>query len=124
MAADSTSQPSSLLTLRLSPPPMTRRLAGAAAMGVIVFVWWLATRGRPESRWISPVILPSPVEVATSFPGLLNERALVESIAATLKRVLTGFGLAVLVGVPLGIIAGSFRIVEAAAAPLALFGRN
>ena len=37
---------------------------------------------------------------------------------------LIGFGLAVLVGVPLGILAGSWRIVEAAGAPLALFGRN
>jgi NitT/TauT family transport system permease protein len=123
MAADSTSN-TSLLTLRLSPPPMTRRLAGAVAMGVVVFIWWLATLGGPETRWISPVILPSPGEVIRSFPSLLTERALIESIAATLKRVLTGFGLAVVVGVPLGIIAGSFRIVEAAAQPLALFGRN
>ena len=47
-----------------------------------------------------------------------------QSIAATLKRVLIGFGLAILVGVPLGIVAGSWRVVEASAAPLALFGRN
>jgi NitT/TauT family transport system permease protein len=123
MAADSTWK-SSLLTLRLSPPPMTRRLAGVVAMGVVVFIWWLATAGGPEERFISPIILPSPAEVIKSFPSLLNDRALLQSIAATLKRVLTGFGLAVLVGVPLGIIAGSFRIVEAAAQPLALFGRN
>ena len=37
---------------------------------------------------------------------------------------LIGFGLAVIVGVPLGILAGSWRIFEAAGAPLALFGRN
>ena len=70
------------------------------------------------------MILPSPREVLRSFPSLLNERALVQSIAATLKRVLIGFGLAVLVGVPLGIVAGSWRVVEASAAPVALFGRN
>ena len=46
------------------------------------------------------------------------------SIAATLKRVLIGFGLAILVGVPLGIIAGAWRVFDAAAAPVALFGRN
>ena len=104
---------------------MTRRLAGVVAMGVVVLLWWIATTGLgAEDRLISPVILPSPGEVFRSFPVLLNERALLQSIAATLKRVLLGFGLAVLVGVPLGIIAGSWRIVEAAAAPLALFGRN
>ena len=41
-----------------------------------------------------------------------------------MKRVLIGFGLAALVGVPLGIAAGSWRVIEAAGAPLALFGRN
>src|SRR2546428_7883124 len=114
-----------LLTLRLWPPPMTRRLVGVGAMGVVVLLWWLATTGLgSEDRFISPIILPSPAEVVRSFPSLLNDRALLQSIAATLKRVLIGFGLAVAVGVPLGIVAGSWRVVEAAAAPLALFGRN
>src|SRR6266850_4047661 len=115
----------SLLTLRLSPPRMTQRLVGVGAMAVVVLLWWLATSGLgSEDRLISPIILPSPLEVVRSFPSLLNDRALLQSIAATLKRVLIGFGLAVLVGVPIGIAAGSWRVVEAAAAPLALFGRN
>jgi ABC-type nitrate/sulfonate/bicarbonate transport system permease component len=115
----------SLLALRLSPPRMTRRLIGAAVVGVVVLLWWVATRGAgAEDRWISPVILPSPLEVIRSFPVLLYERALLQSIAATLKRVLIGFGLAVVIGVPAGILAGSWRALEAAAAPLALFGRN
>lgn len=122
MAADS--RPS-LLTLRLAPSPMTERLVGVGAMGVVVILWWLATTGLgSEDRLISPIILPSPVEVIRSFPSLLRDRALVQSIAATLKRVLVGFGLAAAVGVPLGIIAGSWRVVEAAGAPFALFGRN
>jgi ABC-type nitrate/sulfonate/bicarbonate transport system permease component len=124
MAAESPTKPS-LLTLRLSPPPLTRRLVGAAAMGVVVFLWWLSTTGLgSEDRLISPIILPSPAEVVRSFPTLLHERALLQSVAATLKRVLIGFGLAALVGVPLGIVAGAWRIAEAAGAPLAVFGRN
>ena len=114
-----------LFALRLSPPPMTRRLVGVGAVAAIVVVWWFFTSGLgSEERIISPVILPSPAEVLRSFPSLLRERALVESIAATLKRVLVGFALAALVGVPLGIAAGSWRVIEAAGAPLALFGRN
>src|SRR5215213_5449775 len=115
----------SLFALRLSPPRMTRRLVGAGAAAIVVLAWWAATYGAgPEDRLISPVILPSPLEVLRAFPALLNERALLQSIAATLKRVLIGFGLAAAVGVPLGIVAASWRVFEAAGAPLALFGRN
>src|SRR5262245_49704446 len=111
--------------LRMAPPRGTRQLIGAAAVGVVFLLWWLSTLGATaESRLISPVILPSPGEVFRSFPSLWRERALVESIAATLRRVLLGFGLAALVGVPLGIAAGSWRLIEATGAPLALFGRN
>jgi NitT/TauT family transport system permease protein len=38
--------------------------------------------------------------------------------------VLIGFGLATAIGVPLGILAGSWRVLEAAGSPIALFGRN
>src|SRR3954467_432423 len=115
----------SLLALRIPPPRMTRRLIGGGGMAAIVLVWWLATSGiGSEDRWVSPVILPSPLEVLRSFPVLLNERGLLQSIAATLKRVLIGFGLAALIGVPLGIAPGSWRVIESAGAPLALFGRN
>jgi NitT/TauT family transport system permease protein len=115
----------SLLALRIAPPRMTRRLVGAGAMGLLLLVWWAATSGiGSEDRWISPIILPSPLEVIRSFPALLNERGLLQSIAATLKRVLIGFGLAAAIGVPLGILAGSWRVIESAGAPLALFGRN
>ncbi len=114
-----------LPALRVAPSPLVGRLIGAATVGLLVFFWWLATRGdSPETRYISPVILPSPGEVVGSFGTLLGERALLASIAATLRRVLIGFGLAAIVGVPLGILAGSWRLIQASAAPLALLGRN
>ncbi|MEO8075231.1 MAG: ABC transporter permease [Acidobacteriota bacterium] len=103
---------------------MIRRIAGAAAIGFIITLWWLATMGAVENRFISPVVMPSPAEVIRRFPALLNERGLLQSIAATMRRVLIGFGLAALVGIPVGIIAGSWRLFEAAAAPVALFARN
>jgi NitT/TauT family transport system permease protein len=115
----------SLLTLRLAPSRPIRRLIGVGAVAFVVVLWWLATTGTAaENRLISPVILPSPAEVIRSFPSLLHDRGLIESIVATLKRVLIGFGLAVAVGVPIGIVAGSWRVVEAAGSPIALFGRN
>lgn len=114
-----------LWSLRLSPPPLTAKLVGAGGVVGVVAIWALLTLGAtPETRIVSPVVLPSPWEVIGSIRSLVTERALFASIAATLWRVILGFGLAVVVGVPLGVLAGSYRLVDAAAAPLALFGRN
>ena len=114
-----------LMILRNNPPPMLRRGLGALGILLVVFVWWLLTRGASaETRIISPVLLPSPGEVVRSVPGLFSERGLIESTVATLKRVLSGFGLAILVGVPLGILAGSYRLFDAVTGPLSLFARN
>ena len=78
----------------------------------------------PEARRISPTVLPSPGEVLAAFPVLLKERNLIGSIAASMQRVLLGFGLAALVAIPLGIVAGSYRLVDAAAQPVSVFMRN
>jgi NitT/TauT family transport system permease protein len=111
--------------LRIPPSPLTARLLGVVTVAALILVWWAATLGAtPEARWVSPVILPSPAEVVRSFNSLWADRDLAASIVATMRRVLVGFGLAILVGVPLGILAGAWRVFDAAAAPVALFGRN
>lgn len=115
----------SLIRLRESPPAAVAWLLGAGSVVLTVFVWWLLTRGDiPEARVISPAILPSPWEVVSSLWSLLTERGLLRSIAATLRRVLLGFFLAIAVGVPVGVLAGSWRGIAAFLAPLAVFGRN
>lgn len=114
-----------LFLLRADPPPMIRRGLGIVGVGIVLLIWWALTLGSTaESRIISPVLVPSPLEVLKSIPSLFSERALLESTAATLKRVLSGFGLAIIVGVPLGILAGSYRIFDALTGPLSLFARN
>lgn len=114
-----------VLALREPPPAPVRWAAGAATVALVVLGWFLLTLGpTPEARVISPALLPAPGEVLGSFPSLVTERALGDSILATLWRVVAGFLLAVAVGVPLGILAGAYRIFEAASAPVALFGRN
>jgi ABC-type nitrate/sulfonate/bicarbonate transport system permease component len=112
------------LDVREPASPLLRKVLGALGIGVVVLAWWLITLGEtPETRFISPVLLPSPLEVIRAFPALL-ERDLLQSVFATLQRVFFGFGLAVLVGVPLGILAGAWRVFDATSAPLAVFGRN
>lgn len=111
--------------LRAVPPSPVRWGAGVLTVALIFAAWFAVTYGATaEQRIVSPAILPSPAEVFGSFPSLLRERRLVDGILATLWRVVAGFSLAILVGVPAGIVAGSYRIVDAALAPLSLFGRN
>lgn len=94
-------------------------------VALALVVWWLLTLGSsPETRFISPVLLPSPGEVLRGIPVLFRERALVASVAATLQRVFGGFLLSIVVGVPLGIIAGSYRLFDAFTRPLSVFARN
>src|SRR5262245_62094242 len=80
-----------LFLLRVAPPAGVRWLLGVGGLAFVLLLWWIATAGaNSETRLVSPVILPSPREVVASFPSLLNERALVQSVAATLQRVLIG----------------------------------
>jgi len=114
-----------LFDLRSEAPPLVRRFAGALCVAMVVALWWLITLGAtPETRMVSPVLLPSPGEVIREIPTLFTERALLASVAATLKRVFGGFFLAIVIGVPLGIVAGTYRIFDSFTRPISVFARN
>lgn len=116
---------SDFFALRIQPSRPVRWGLAFVTVLMVVFVWWLFTRGEEaELRMISPVILPSPGEVFASIQSLFVERHLLKGIAATLQRVLIGFALATVIGVPLGVFAASWRGIEALFAPVSLFGRN
>jgi NitT/TauT family transport system permease protein len=108
------------------PIPRWQALLLSIASIVLVFaVWWLLTFGeRGEDRIVSPSRLPSLQETFGSFESLWFERALTRNTYASLKRVVLGFGLAAIVGVPVGILCGCFTRISAFLAPLTIFGRN
>jgi NitT/TauT family transport system permease protein len=113
------------MDLRQVTPQPLRTLAGVLTVGLVLLVWWYVTSGAmAEQRLVSPTVLPSLLEVWRSAPSLVTERHLLAGIAASMQRVLVGFGLAVVVGVPLGVLSGSWRVFEAGGAPFAVFGRN
>ncbi|MBN2399250.1 MAG: ABC transporter permease [Candidatus Aminicenantes bacterium] len=89
---------------------------------VIVAVWILLTRGKAESRIISPLILPSPGEVLHSFHSLWFDAELSRSMIASALRVIGGFVIALMVAFPLGVFMGTFSNIKAIFSPLATFG--
>ncbi len=109
--------------LRAEPPFAIRMALGAGLIALVLGLWWLLTHGPVVERTISPAKLPSPGEVLGSI-GKLGERHLGDAIVETLERVLFGVGLAAIVGVSLGVLAGANRGVAATVAPLVIFLRS
>jgi NitT/TauT family transport system permease protein len=103
------------------------RSSAALQLGAIAFVllvWTLLTHGPAEQRVLSPLTLPSPGEMLGQVKSLWFDAALSRSTAWSLYRILVGFGLAIAIGVPIGIVAGCFRSVEAFLKPMTTFLRN
>ena len=113
------------LVLRRELPSWQAVVMGLAGILACLALWWFVTRGVPEERIISPSKgLSSPAETFASFHALWFDRALTRNLLTTLKRLALGFGLAALIGVPLGVLCGCFPRVQAFFLPMTLFGRN
>lgn len=107
-----------------APLPESRSLALTFGfVGLTLLGWWLLTHGEKiEDRILSPIILPSPLEVLSAFPKLHFEQELVRSAITSWVRVTIGFTLAAIVAVPLGVYMATFPPVSAFFRPLALVG--
>jgi NitT/TauT family transport system permease protein len=111
--------------LRRELPAWQAVLMGLAGVIACFALWWFVTRGEPEERIIPPSKgLSNPAETFATLRSLWFDRALTRNLFTTLRRLTLGFGLAALVGVPLGVLCGCFPRVQAFFLPLTLFGRN
>jgi NitT/TauT family transport system permease protein len=71
-----------------------------------------------RSGFFPLVLLPTIPTVAHTLYGMIADGSMIEHAAFTLYRVLCGFGLAVVVGIPLGILMARFSAVEGFFLPL------
>lgn len=89
---------------------LSKILPPLAVIAVLIAVWWWLV-----VRTASP-IFPTPWAVVTGTMELAEDGTLWEHIAASLFRVGVGFGLAVLVAVPLGLwmgwVGGAYRTLN------------
>lgn len=98
-----------------------RILLGAVPVLLILAVWTWLTWGEAEARIISPLILPSPLEVVRSFHSLWFDAELSRSVVASFSRVVVGFAIGLLVAFPLSLLMGSFSKAKAAFEPTTVF---
>ena len=109
--------------VRKSLPKSTELLLTAGFVALVLAGWTFVTSGaRIEDRMVSPIILPSPMEVLRAFPRLHNEQGLVQNALTSIGRVTLGFSFAALLAVPLGLYMASFTRVAAFFRPLVLMG--
>src|ERR1700676_1434485 len=81
---------------------------GAITLLVVATAYEAAAR----SGYFAPALMPPLGAVARTLVDAILDGTIVEHAGATLYRVLVGFGLAVAVGLPLGVMMGRFRPVE------------
>ena len=99
--------------------PGARVALGIAFFVLFVAVWSAAT----FSGWVNPIFLADPLKMLRSGFTLLTEQGFAFDIGMTVWRVLGGFAIAALLAVPLGVLMGAYKPVEAFFEPFVSFAR-
>jgi NitT/TauT family transport system permease protein len=99
--------------------PGTRVLLGISFFVLFVAVWAIATLG----GFVSKTFLADPLTMVKSGVTLLTEMGFAKDIGMTVWRVLGGFVLAALLALPLGVLMGAYKPIEAFFEPFVSFAR-
>lgn len=99
------------------------RFITSVTIVALLIMWYLITK----FHMISETIVPSPYKVITSFKTILIEgykgNSIYKHLGDSMYRLMMAFGLAVIVGVPLGLISGYSSKIRAVFEPLIDFYR-
>ena len=98
----------------------TWRLGLHGASLLVPLLLWLVVS---HAQVVDPAFLPSPARVLDSLWSMARSGILMADATASIRRVMLGFLLAAVVGVPLGILMGSFATIRALLEPLSGFLR-
>ena len=95
---------------------MKRTIAALLFFGLLLALWQIAAE---SGRW-SPVLFPSPWAVVQYLWDAVLDGTLPEAIGVTLNRLLFGYAIGVLIGLPLGLLMSSSQLLEDTLGALAL----
>jgi NitT/TauT family transport system permease protein len=98
---------------------LSPRLRSALRAALTLIVFALIYEAVAASGYFPPVLMPPLSRVGTTLLSGLLDGTMFAHAAGTLYRVMFGMGLAVLVGLPLGILMGRYKPVESFFLPLA-----
>jgi NitT/TauT family transport system permease protein len=107
----------------LSPrEPIPKSLYLILALGSFAFfliIWSILTYG----GFVDPLFLPSPGKVFQAGVDLFVDLGFTTDILNSVYRVMLGFIVAAIIGVPLGMLMGTFKVAEAITEPMVGFIR-
>ncbi|TPQ23659.1 ABC transporter permease [Streptomyces sporangiiformans] len=109
-----------LWTVRRLPYLLVKGATKSAAIVALLLLWETA----PRLGLVDRTFLPPFSEVADAWWGLATDGQLADNARASLARSFSGFGLAVAVAVPLGLLIGWYRPVADLLGPLLEVFRN
>jgi NitT/TauT family transport system permease protein len=80
-----------------------------ASFALVLGLWAILSYG----GFVQPFFLPNPGTVASSLYDLFAHQGFAGDVWASTRRIMIGFGVAALIGIPLGVAIGSFRVAQA-----------
>jgi NitT/TauT family transport system permease protein len=83
----------------------TLGLRAGSILGMIL-IWWMMTFFFP------PSLVPHPLETFSEVGLIVSSGSFLSEMGATLRRVGVGFGIAMLISIPLGILMGTVKSLE------------
>ena len=87
---------------------MKRFLSASAFFFALAYIWHLLVL---RKVW-SPVLLPDPLDVWRYLVTSVQDRTLFEALVVTMKRLLLGYAVGVVAGIPLGLLTARFRLAH------------
>jgi NitT/TauT family transport system permease protein len=96
----------------ISRVKLGKRLISFISSNLLIFILLALWQILPEIGVLKKAYLSTPIEVAGSIISLAGNGELQVHLLISLQRVFAGFGIAMLVGVPLGMFIGRIKWVE------------
>ncbi len=115
----SVNQPGTTWQLRRSIPTRRYRILGVVGFALCVLVWGLIS----ASAIVDPIFVPSPVTVAHTMAEIFTDPTIWSDLWVSFVRVTIGFLLSALIALPMGVLIGSFKPIEAIVQPVTEFVR-
>lgn len=88
------------------------RATATIAFGILLLVLWQIVGSS-----VSPVLLTYPTAVAREAAHMIADGSLAAAFASSIQPFLIGYVIAMLVGIPVGLFVGRYRLMEAAVGP-------